>query len=553
MEKIYITRKSIEEEILQDTAYTIKRIVDNSDDNLYISFEKDDYTFYPSYTNEEYHFVTNNDYGLQKIAFLLKNKHHITIDGNGSSFLFIGRIAPFFIQQSSNITLKNFSIDYKRAMYTQGKIIEATEKYVTLDIDKKEYPYHVAEDGHIVFTGENYESDWSWGMMEFDSFKNIPKDDVVDYIIKDRMYGEECENGLLKVIYPFDNMVKEGNILVIKHEMRLIQAITLDRSSEIKLENITINHCGSMAVTAQFCSNLSINNIKVSPSKDRCVSANADAVHCVGCRGLIKIENSLFENQMDDALNVHGNYLLIEKIIDKNKILAKIGHFQHFGIFDFDKGSTIQISNCSTFEDVERVSVKDTQIINNQYIIISFNEDLKLENGIQYCIDNIDSYPQLIFRNNVCRNNRARGILLKTRFKTLIENNIIHSTGTAIKICADMNFWFESGKSTQIIIRENDISAKRTKIWGKAIIDIDPEMLEIKDSEYFMGSIEILNNTINLNNTPLIYGISIEKLTIKDNLINVLDDRNISDNNIPLDLNHVLNIDVDHNQYKYGK
>lgn len=136
-----------------------------------------------------------------------------------------------------------------------------------------------------------------------------------------------------------------------------------------------------------------------------------------------------------------------------------------------------------------------------------------------------------------------------TRLETLIENNIIHATGSCIKICADMNFWFEAGKSTHIIIQNNNISAKRTKVWVKAIIDIDSEILSFVDEKYFMRSIEIYNNNIEINDTPLVYVISSESLSIKNNYIKITDDRIISDKNFPLDLKHCKNVEIDNNHF----
>jgi hypothetical protein len=551
MNTVFIDESTVKKDVLQDECNMIKNILNDIEDDTILSFKKGTYNFYPLLCNERYLYVTNNDHGLQKCAFYIENKNNITIDGNGSFFIFHGRVSPFFVHNSTNIKIKNLSIDYKRAMFSQGEIVDSDESSVTIKIDREEYPFRIAKDGHIIFTGDNYESDWSWGMMEFDKEKCAPIDGAIDYFIKDRMYGIDLGQNKLKIFYDFEKVPSKTNILIIKHEMRLIQAITLDRSSDIEIDSVIIHHSGSMAITAQFCENLIINKVMVTPSKNRLVSANADAVHCVGCRGLIDIENCLFENQMDDALNVHSNYLIVDKVLDCTTVLAKIGHFQHFGIFDFKIGSNIEISDRNTFEVKFKTRIKGFNIINNQFIILKFSDIFNYKNDVDYCIDNIDSYPSLIFKNNIVRRNRARGILLKTERDVLIESNQIHATGAAIKICSDMNFWFESGRSKNITIKKNIISGKRTSVWGCAIIDIDPEIPTIKENFYYIKDITIDSNNIILNNAPFVFGRSIYNLNVINNVFSVFDlDKINSYETLPLELSHTKTLKGEGNTFK---
>lgn len=552
MHTIYFDKETIHRSTIKDTCYALQCILDENEEDFTLSLKKDTYEFHTTYCTESYHYVTNNDHGLQKIAFHLNHKHHVVIDGNGSTFLFFGRIAPFFVEQCSHITLKNFTIEYQRPLYTQGEIVKATANAVWLKIERNEYPYTVHENGNLEFTGEGYASSWSWGMLEFDRTTGAPVHNAVDYFIKGGMNGSPIDSDLLQINYHFSPIPQVGNILVIKHEKRLIQAITLDRSKDITIEAVQILQCGSMAITAQFCENLDILKVCVTPNKakGRVVSANADAIHCVGCRGLVQIEKSLFENQMDDALNIHGNYLLVDKVLAKNQIVAQIGHFQHFGIFDFEKGCHIEIAERDTFVPKATVTLKDKRIVNNQYIILTFNEEVLFDANKTYCIDIVDSYPTLIYRNNIVQNNRARGLLLKTWKKTLIENNIIHTNGAALMITADMNFWFESGKSLDVTIRKNDIRANTTSSWGKALIHIDPEIPHPLNGYYFMKTIVIEENTIAFNDFPLIFGQSIAKLIIKNNCFALPPSSSIqTDKDIPLDVKQIQELCIKENHF----
>ncbi len=558
MKIININKEVIENSPLKDTTYTVINAINeakkyNSERPVCISFEKDIYIFKKTFTSQKYHFVTNNDHGIQDIVFAISNMENIIIDGNDSTFIFEGRISPFFIDYSKNITIKNLSIDYVRPMYSEGIILKATKDSVQLKIDKNIFPYEVKEDGHIEFYGTNYFSDWAWGMLEFDSKTIAPKDNAVDYFIKDKIYGKQISNDILEIEYPFSQICSKNNILVIKHEQRLIQAITIDRSEDINIENVTVYHCGAMAITVQFSKNITINKSKVirNKEKNRVVSANADAIHCVGCRGQIKITNCTFENQMDDALNVHGNYLLIDKVLDNKTVLAKIGHFQHFGIFEYDKGSKLEISNRETLLKEAILTLEKSKILNNQYILLQFKENFDFDENIDYCLDNLDNYPSLIFKNNLVQKNRARGILLKTKGDILIENNVIHSLGAAFQICCDMNFWFESGGSNNIIIRNNTISGKRTQTWGAGLFDIKQETNNFVDKRFIQNKIIIENNDIYLNKHLLIHGNSIKELTITNNIFHQTSkDITIIKKGIQTKLDHIGNLKFERNILK---
>ncbi|CEN52528.1 hypothetical protein CCAN11_2470038 [Capnocytophaga canimorsus] len=69
-------------------------------------------------------------------------------------------------------------------------------------------------------------------------------------------------------------------------------------------------------------------------------------------------------------------------------------------------------------------------------------------------IENLTWTPEVIFKNNIVRNNRARGALFSTPKKVICEENTFdHTHGTAILLCGDCNGWFETGACREVIIR----------------------------------------------------------------------------------------------------
>lgn len=62
---------------------------------------------------------------------------------------------------------------------------------------------------------------------------------------------------------------------------------------------------------------------------------------------------------MDDACNVHGIYLKVDEIIDKNTLLLKLRHFQQFGVNNFQKGDIVEISSPDMREFSANYTVKN--------------------------------------------------------------------------------------------------------------------------------------------------------------------------------------------------
>ena len=80
---------------------------------------------------------------VKQIIFLLEKMENLTIDGNGSTFIFTDRLFPFALLNCKNITLKNFIIDFSFCRYCQGKVLSTDDKGFELAIDRLQHiPLH---------------------------------------------------------------------------------------------------------------------------------------------------------------------------------------------------------------------------------------------------------------------------------------------------------------------------------------------------------------------------------------------------------------------------
>lgn len=92
---------------------------------------------------------------------------------------------------------------------------------------------------------------------------------------------------------------------------------------------------------------------------------------------------------------------------------------------------------------------------NSAEMVITVEEPLPSSVRAGDAVENADFYPSVVFRNNIVRNNRARGSLFTTPERVLVEGNLFdHSSGSAILLAGDAQGWYESGACHEVVIRK---------------------------------------------------------------------------------------------------
>ncbi len=489
-----------------------------------IKFLEGEYHFYPESAFEKYYYISNNRHGLKRVAFPIIGKKNITIDGGGSRFIFHGEIVPFVVENSEHITLKNFSVDWDRPFYSEGIITAADETGVTLEVDRQRYPYHF-ENGQMIFEGEGWARSFSEGVFEIDPVIGGPaylSGDAMGLGITKDLGVEEAADGVIRFNKKFPRVPKVGNILLLRHYRRCCPGIHLKHSKDTQFENITLHHAGGMGVIGQFCENVTLRNCRVTPSAGRHFSVTVDATHFVNCRGLIRLENCLFEGQLDDPCNVHGINTRIKEIINRRKVITELVHHEQHGVEIGFPGDRIHFSDNETLLSYAGNTIEKTNRLDAQYLQITFTEDLPPELCAGHVMENMSWTPDLHIIGCTCRNNRARGYLISTPGKVVVENNRIESSGAGIKISGDANYWFESGAVRDVLIRNNEFGdcCYGPKQWGRAVIDIDPEISNSwKKPECFHRNIRIENNRFFTFDVGILYARSVDGVAFSGNKI----------------------------------
>ncbi|WP_281990639.1 right-handed parallel beta-helix repeat-containing protein [Aquimarina aggregata] len=551
VKKVVIFNKEIAKDA---TPAVIEQMLQAEDEPISeIKFEKGTYHFYPDKGLEKFCYISNHGDLMVNTSFPIFNMENLTIDGQGSIFIFHGVMIPFLIDKSKNINIKNLSIDWAQSFHSEGLIVARDEKNKTFDMKiSEEYPYDI-RNGEIFFIKEYYQHTLGQSILydpkrkaisfNTESYTNITTKSKTsktfnldrikykyDYDRRDVEYKdigvenkvriEELKPGLVRVYGHTKKMPLLGHILTMKGAQglnRVAPAFRVTYTKGFNAFNVNIHHAGGMGLIAENSEDLILDNFNVTPSQGRMVSTTADATHFVGCRGKIILKNCTFENQLDDALNIHGTYQKIVDILDDYRIGVRMGHHQQKAFvigYPNDQLGFVRLS--SSFFPYEKSTIKKIDYINNRYQIITFNEKLPRDINPGDLVENLDAYPELLVQNCKIRNNRARGLLISNPVKTIIENNFFSTEMEALLIPVESGHWFESGNANNVIIRNNIFEDCQHSGFNRGVIRFDTDD---DNKNIAFRNIQIINNTFKQFDNLILEITNTDGLVVKGNKI----------------------------------
>lgn len=485
--------------------------------NVRIEFEKQTYEIKPDRCFERCLYISNHGWnGLKRIVTLIENMDGIELDFCGSTILCRDVMTPFAILNSRNVTVKNVTLENPNTYFYQARVTAHGDGYIDLE-------RMVADERFVLRRGELVAKYRQSTFVASNSIEYNGKTGEIEYGVGDHSFGEfmwnmdyeDLGNGKLRLKgvkrYP-----PIGNVAVISAARRLGCGFFCEDSSDIRLENVTIHSCFGMGILAQTCHNITLDSFNTLRHGDYYYTANADSTHFVNCTGTVCVENSTFEGQLDDALNIHGMYT---SIFDKteHELFVHEVHEEAKGIRIYRAGDRIQILKPNTLIPYTEKTVREVEYINEDTIRIVLCEDT----GDIQVGDDVESLTRaadLIFRNNVVRNNRARGMLVATRGKAVIENCYFHTSGCAILFEANGEYWYESGGVQDVTIRNNTFDGCKYSVWGSATVECAPRKAT-ESGKYFSREIKVIDNKFHMINDTVVAFDNLEHVVYSGNTV----------------------------------
>lgn len=433
-------------------------------------FEKGRYDFYSFGTYSGVFYPSNNLSGEKTVVFPMLNLEGIEIDGNGSTFVFHDRIFPFIGQNSNNLVLKNFTIDFSFPRYAHGKVLACDDDGFTLYLDKTQFPYDVNERGNIIFKtgGTRINSAEKCFFMQSRSrgcgvfYAEIgetivplkSKCEGVDLVaVRASQNGENVVRFSYKEKSPKRD-IPIGDIVVINNdEDRENAGFFFDRCQNVLLTNVTVHRVAGMGVVAQLSKDIiadELNFCVPNDGRSDLVSATADALHFINCYGKVQVKNSCVKDTVDDAFNSHGNYMRVERV-QNDKVYLRFCHFEQEGRVNlYSEGDTIAVTDGASEREKGLSTIKNS-CFEGEFVVIETNGAVVIGEG-DY-IENKTKTPEILLENNVFINEPH--LRFSGPRRIVIKNNRFENVICPIFI-NDLLDWFkESGAVTDVTVEGN--------------------------------------------------------------------------------------------------
>ncbi|MFI3321142.1 MAG: right-handed parallel beta-helix repeat-containing protein [Rikenellaceae bacterium] len=497
-EKNFIISLSDSDDATLKVLKTIQEIEKNGG-NSTITFEKGTYHFYPEFAFEKYQFYTNHGDYLTRYGFFLSGLKNVTIDGGGSEFIFHGVMAPFVVEHSDNVEIKNFSIDYKYPFYSEGKIVATNANNNTFDMEiSDDFTYEIRDEQLFFLTpyyefpiGQNYAYDPETRAVAYNA-SNIPDQsgsgqkldednqykehygfdykygiDPFDWSIRQRgtrmLYKvKELKKGVVRVTATAGAKLPQvGWVMVMKGRQgynRLFSGFKFESVKDLYLENITLYHAAGMGYLFENCENTDMYKCKLIPSEGRLISATADATHYSGCRGTLSMRDCVMQSQLDDGTNIHGAYQAIEEAFDDHSVVIRAIHHQQFGFVLGRSGDKIAVVDPKQkLKQLYELTLESSELLNSRYQILTFKEELPKDLKKNLLLENLTAQPTVLIENSNFSRNRARALLISTPAGTVIRNNYfsVEMSGVIVSGSGYEYYWAESGYAKDVVIEGN--------------------------------------------------------------------------------------------------
>lgn len=494
-----------------------------------IIFTKGEYHFYPTESNKRTYFESNTtDVNPRNCAFLFENMNNIIVEGNGSNLIFHEQMQPFTFDNCKNITLRNINIDWEKPLIAQAQVLQVKETSMRVSINLKESPFRI-EEGKLFFgtTNDNLQP-WK-GTMEFDRDGRYVVPQTGDWGCLGRGWenylAENILPGIIEIHYPALRKPKVGNYLVMRHAERIHSGIFIQNSKNVKVENVNLYHATGLGILAQFSEDLTFDGYRAIPNKakNRYFGGGDDGIQISNCKGLITISNCEFAGLMDDPVNVHGTSVKVIEILTGKQLKCRFMHHQSVGLNWGHTDDKISFIENSVMKPLGTGEIAGFKLVDNETFLITFKSDIPKQLEVGDALENLTWSPDLVVANSHFKSCRARGLLVSTPGKVVIENNIFESSGSAILIAGDANNWFESGAVKDVIIKNNiftELCNTSSYQFCEGIISIYPEIPVLNaETPQFHKNIRIENNEFHPFDFPVLFARSVDGISFSNNAI----------------------------------
>lgn len=480
----------------------------------YIDSEKcRTYKLYITNTVGDREFSANETPHLNAVPFYFGNAENLTVDGNGAIFIIDGKVTNMALENCRNVTLKNLEIRHAHPDMHELKVIGKTPFTVDFEIDCDSKCRF--EDGTLYFYGKDYDcpankhaKNAHWiGLIRKKTPDKVVR--VSHPLLGMLRLKKRCAR-TFRAYYPVTLRFRQGDRYYLFDVRRQFAGIFINKSENIKLENIKQRFNYSLALVAQDSENISVDNVEFAPEKDsaRRLASVADFIQICMCRGKVSVTNSLFDGAGDDCLNVHGIHFKIQKK-NENQITVRFMHPQSHGFNPLRTGDTVAFIDPKSLLENGRAVIRASTLLNEYEIELTL--DCAEKAVVGEVIEDVSACPDVTFANNTLTRIITRACLFTTRGSVLVKNNrFISNSMSGILLSDDAKSWYESGMCREVTVQGNIFD-----YCGKTPVLIKPE--NVKHSGAVHKNICITDNVFKSYKGVCVYAKSSENIVLSGN------------------------------------
>lgn len=513
-----------------DITIALKKLFEQNPQDTEFVFENNEYYFSPHEEMRYDYRISNSDpMPYRVLAIWLKDMKNCVLRGCGAKLIFEGHIQPFTIDHCENIIIKDFTVDWKYPLASDGKVISCDQNSLEVYIDPEKFPHRIVDNMLEFYVGAG---EW------YKATANAIAFEPLNYTVR-KNTGDIYYNSVIPIgdsVYKLElrtpKNLYEGDLLNIRHNVRIHAGAFFEKCNDIIMQDVTFYSCGGLGCLAQFCHNLTYKKVDFLPNKKlgRFVSSGRDdGMHITCNSGKVVISDCKFHSLMDDPINVHGCCVILSKVIDSKTVLCEYGHRQACGFHYWaQKGDEIVFIKRDDMSQTFKAKAENYSLQSDKTFILSFEDAIPqymldaIKSGEEFALDNLTNTAEFECTNNYFGSCRARGLLVSTPKKVLIKNNYFQSSGSAILVAGDSNGWFESGECNDVEITQN-VFAKECMSsmyqFCNGVISVYPIVPKPNITKPYHKNIKIYNNKFELQEAIALYAYSCEGLEFYDNEI----------------------------------
>lgn len=410
---------------------------------------------------------TGTYYFEANASITLNNIDDLTIDGQGSTFIFRNNTAPdsaFLFLNTDRIVIKDLTFDWDAS----NKPISSLGVVSNLSADKKQcdftFPFLNASE-----TAVTASSTWLkiFSMDQDKLVRNANSIYDAGGVSKSAVSGVNT----IQATFPNAMALENGETYCIRHYYYEMVCFKLFSSTHTVFDNVHIRSfpgMGWLVVNASHDIVLTGCSIAREAGSKIPLTTSADGFHVSESQGNILIEDTVFQGMGDDAINIHDNCYQGYAEIDPNdakKVTLKYCYTHQLRMSD---GDTLELYNPDYSNigggaaTIERVVASSA--LNGNDMTITFQTDLP-PTFSPYSIFRNKKFgtTDVIVRNCEFVQTNGHGLLYSGEDVT-IENNLfqdIYSTPIQLEVnifaqkIGSYTYWYEGRPTDNVLISNN--------------------------------------------------------------------------------------------------